>query len=261
MTLQSKLAHYDLAGRTALVTGSSSGIGLATAELLARSGARVAVNFLPGDDRGPSAVERINAEGGMAIEAPGDVAQTIEAERMVENAIERLGRLDLLVNNAGTPATRNTIAPADLDLITGELWKTLVDTNLVSVFTCTRAAARALRESNGAVVNTASISGYDSVGSSMAYAATKAGVISLTKNLARALAPQVRVNAVAPGAVDSAWMVEWTNTQKNTSIERALLKRRCTTEDLARVIVFLGCDAAMITGQTVVVDGGLTLGT
>jgi 3-oxoacyl-[acyl-carrier protein] reductase len=136
----------------------------------------------------------------------------------------------------------------------------LINTNLMSVFRCTKAAAVALGAAGGAVVSTASISGLDSVGSSMAYAATKAGVISLTKNLARALGPKVRVNAIAPGAVDSAWMVEWTEEQRTASIEKALLKRRCTTEDLARTIVFLGFDAPMITGQTIVVDGGMSLG-
>jgi 3-oxoacyl-[acyl-carrier protein] reductase len=93
----------------------------------------------------------------------------------------------------------------------------------------------------------------------MAYGATKAGVVSLTKNLARGLAPSVRVNAVAPGAVDSSWMVEWTNEQRSSSIEGAALKRRCTTDDIAEVILFLGFGAAMVTGQTIVVDGGLTL--
>jgi 3-oxoacyl-[acyl-carrier protein] reductase len=96
-------------------------------------------------------------------------------------------------------------------------------------------------------------------GSSLAYAATKAGVISLTQNLARALGPEVRVNAIAPGAVDSSWMVDWTEEQRRSSIEKAVLKRRCQPEDLAEVIVFLGFAAAMVTGQTIVVDGGLTL--
>ena len=93
----------------------------------------------------------------------------------------------------------------------------------------------------------------------MAYSATKAGVVSLTQNLARGLAPDVRVNAVAPGAVDSTWMVEWTDQQRHASIENALLKRRCTTDDIAEVILFLGFGAAMVTGQTIVIDGGLTL--
>jgi 3-oxoacyl-[acyl-carrier protein] reductase len=183
-----------------------------------------------------------------------------QAERMVADAIGRLGRLDLLVNNAATPGTRTRIDPTLLDLVTEELWSEIIQTNLVSVFRCTKAAAPALKAAGGAVVNLASIAGIDSAGSSLAYSAAKAGVISLTKNLARALAPEVRVNAVAPGAVDTSWMMKLTEEQRHSSIAGALLKRRGKPEDIAEVIVFLGFGAAMVTGQTVVVDGGLTLG-
>ncbi len=252
-------ATYSLVGRTALVTGGASGIGLGTVQLLASSGAKVAINYLPEDPRGPAVVAELSAAGASVIGAPGDVSDERDAEAMVLQAVKSLGRLDLLVNNAGTPATSQSIAPNQFDPITEDLWRILVNTNLISVFRCARAARAALTESGGAIVNTASLSGIDSVGSSIAYAATKAGVINLTKNLARALAPRVRVNAIAPGAVDSTWMVEWTEEQKISARERALLKRRCTPEDLARTIVFLGFDAPMITGQTIVVDGGISL--
>jgi 3-oxoacyl-[acyl-carrier protein] reductase len=258
---------YDLTGKTALVTGGASGIGFATAKMLAGFGATVAVNFLADDPRGPEAVDKINAQGqasglvpgGKAIMAPGSVGQPGEAEAMVLKAVADLGGLDLLVNNAGTPGTRHWIAPPDLDLITEELWSLLLETNLLGVFRCAKAAAPALKAAGGAIVNTASIAGLGRAGSSLAYSTTKAGVVSLTQNLARALAPEVRVNAIAPGAVDSAWMVEWSNEERQQSIERALLKRRCQPEDLAEVIVFLGFGAAMVTGQTMTVDGGLTL--
>jgi 3-oxoacyl-[acyl-carrier protein] reductase len=253
------MISYDLKGKTALVTGGASGIGLATARMLAGFGATVAVNFLADDPRGQEAVERLNAEGGRAIAAPGSVAEPGAAERMVLKAIDDLGRLDLLFNNAGTPGTRRRIAPPELDLITEELWSLLLATNLIGVFRGSKAAAPALRASQGAIVNTASIAGLGRAGSSLAYSATKAGVVSLTQNLARALAPEVRVNAIAPGAVDSSWMVEWTDVERQQSIDRALLKRRCQPEDLAEVVVFLGFGAAMVTGQTVTVDGGLTL--
>jgi 3-oxoacyl-[acyl-carrier protein] reductase len=253
------MISYDLTGKTALVTGGASGIGFATARMLAGFGATVAVNFLVDDPRGPEAVEKLISAGGKAVVAPGSVADAQDAVRMVERAIADLGRLDLLVNNAGTPGTRHRIAPSDLDLITEELWSTLLETNLLGVFRCAKAAAPALRKAGGAIVNTASIAGLGRAGSSLAYGATKAGVVSLTQNLARALAPEVRVNAIAPGAVDSSWMVEWTNEERQQSIERALLKRRCQPEDLAEVILFLGFGAAMVTGQTVTVDGGLTL--
>ena len=253
------MISYNLAGKTALVTGGASGIGFATARMLAKSGATVAVNYLPEDPRGPEAVDKLVGEGGKAIGAPGSVGARGDAERMVLQAICDLGRLDLLVNNAGTPGTRKRITPPELDLITEDLWSQLLETNLLGVFRCAKAAAPALKAAQGAIVNTASVAGLGRPGSSLAYSATKAGVVSLTQNLARGLAPEVRVNAIAPGAVDSSWMVEWTNEERQQSIERALLKRRCQPEDLAEVILFLGFGAAMVTGQTITVDGGLTL--
>jgi 3-oxoacyl-[acyl-carrier protein] reductase len=253
------MISYDLQGKTALVTGGASGIGFATAQMLAKFGATVAINFLVDDPRGPEAVDKIVAAGGKAIMAPGSVGDAGEAEAMVTTAVTAMGRLDLLVNNAGTPGTRRRISPPELELITEELWSQLLAVNLLGVFRCAKAAAPALKASHGAIVNTASIAGLGRAGSSMAYGATKAGVVSLTQNLARGLAPEVRVNAIAPGAVDSSWMVEWSNEERQQSIERALLKRRCQPEDLAEVILFLGFGAAMVTGQTITVDGGLTL--
>ena len=159
---------------------------------------------------------------------------------MVLKAVDELGRLDLLLNNAGTPGTRRRITPPELDLITEDLWSLLLQTNLLGVFRCSKAAAPALKAAHGAIVSTASIAGLGRAGSSLAYSATKAGVVSLTQNLARALAPEVRVNAIAPGAVDSSWMVEWTNEERQQSIERAVLKRRCQPEDLAEVVAVPG---------------------
>ncbi len=250
---------YDLTGKTALVTGGASGIGFATARMLAKFGATVAINFLEDDPRGPEAVNKLIDAGGKAIMAAGSVSDAKGASDMVLKAVADLGRLDLLVNNAGTPGTSRRIDPAELDLITEELWELLLQVNLLGVFRCAKAAAPALTAAQGAIVNTASIAGLGRAGSSLAYSATKAGVVSLTQNLARALGPNVRVNAIAPGAVDSSWMVEWTNQERQQSIERALLKRRCQPDDLAEVILFLGFGAAMVTGQTITVDGGLTL--
>lgn len=253
------MISYDLSGKTALVTGGASGIGFATCQMLAKFGCTVAVNFLEDDPRGPEAVDRLIDAGGKAIMAPGNVGDAADAPRMVAKAVADLGRLDLLFANAGTPGTRRRIAPAELDLITEELWEQLLNVNLIGVFRCAKAAAPALRAARGAIVSTASIAGLGRAGSSLAYGATKAGVVNMTQNLARALAPEVRVNAIAPGAVDSSWMVEWTNEERQASIERAVLKRRCTPEDLAEVVLFLGFGAAMVTGQTITVDGGLTL--
>ncbi len=253
------MISYDLAGKTALVTGGASGIGLSTATMLGRNGATVAVNFLADDVRGADTVARLKADGIKAVAAPGNVGDAADCARMVGKATDDLGRLDLLVSNAGTPGTTRKIEPREIELITEDLFNTLLQVNLLGVFRCAKAAAPALKAARGAIVNTASIAGLGRAGSSLAYSATKAGVVSLTQNLARALAPDVRVNAVAPGAVDSTWMVEWTDQQRKASIDNALLKRRCMTDDIAEVIVFLGFGAAMVTGQTIVVDGGLTL--
>jgi 3-oxoacyl-[acyl-carrier protein] reductase len=249
----------DLAGKTVLVTGGASGIGLATVEIFARSGAKVALNHLPDDPRGPSAVARLAAEGRRVISAPGDVSRRGEAERMVETAIAGLGRLDFLVNNAGTPATPVPIPFSDLDALTEEFWSRILTTNLVGPFRCAHAAAPALKAAKGAICNTASIAGIMGSGSSIPYATSKAGLINLTKSLARTLAPEIRVNAVAPGFVDSPWNKDWPTERKQASIERTPLKRACTPADIAETIFFLCAGAAMITGQTVIVDGGLTL--
>lgn len=254
------MIRYEITGRTALVTGGASGIGLATVKRLAEGGCRVAVNHLPDDARAEAVLRELRGAGLDVIAAPGNVGDAQDGPRMVEQAVADLGgRLDYLVNNAGTPGTTSLIPPTALDRITEELWQTVLQVNLLGVFRCAKAAAPALKAAKGAVVNVASIAGLDSPGSSMAYGATKAGVISLTKNLARGLAPEVRVNAVAPGAVDSSWMVEWTEERRAASANKALLKRRCRPEDLAEVIAFLLVGAGMVTGQTVVVDGGLTL--
>ncbi len=249
----------ELAGKTALITGAASGIGLAAAEHFSRCGATVALNYLHDDPRGPAAVERLKSEGRRVVGAPGDVSRPGAAERMVGDAIAALGRLDFLVNNAGTPNTPAPIPFADLDALTEDFWSTILTTNLIGPFRCTHAAVSALRAARGAVCNTASIAGVQGSGSSIPYATSKAGLINLTRSLARTLAPEIRVNAVAPGFVDSPWNKDWPAERKQASIERTPLKRACRPEDIAETIFFLCAGAAMITGQTIIVDGGLTL--
>jgi 3-oxoacyl-[acyl-carrier protein] reductase len=253
------MISVDLTGKTALVTGGASGIGLATVEAFARNGAAVALNHLPDDARGLQQVERLKGLGYKIVSAPGNVAKPIEAETMTGKAIEALGRLDYLVNNAGTPATPEPIPFSELDRLTEAFWQTILNTNLIGPFRCTHAAAPALRLARGAICSTASIAGVQGSGSSIPYATSKAGVINLTRSLARTLAPEIRVNAVAPGFVDSPWNKDWPSDRKAQSIEKTPLKRACTPQDIADTIFFLCAGNSMITGQTIIVDGGLTL--
>lgn len=253
------MIQYQLNDCKALVTGASSGIGLAVASRLAAAGATVALNYLPDDERGQVEVAKLRAQGWSVLEAPGDISEAGVAESMVSAAINSMDGLSLLVNNAGTPGVKQAIPMSELDMVTEEVWHNVLNTNLLGLYRCAKAAATTLKEGNGAMVNTASIAGMDAMGSSIAYSASKAGVISLTKNLARALSPNVRVNGVAPGLVTSPWALASRQTRQKDTADCALLKRVCSPEDVAEVIVFLGVGATMMTGQTLVVDGGFSL--
>ncbi|CAA2154453.1 short-chain dehydrogenase/reductase SDR [Methylobacterium sp. GXF4] len=246
----------DLSGRRILVTGASSGIGLATVTLFARNGASVALNHLPDDPRGPAEAERLAAEGLAVMALPGDVSRPGEAEAMVAAGIAALGGLDVLVNNAGTSGTTAPIAFEDLDAMTEDFWATILATNLIGPYRCARAAAASLKESRGAIVNTASVAGLGRRGSSIAYSASKAGLINLTRSLARALAPDVRVNAVAPGLVATPWTEPWPEARKAATVQHTMLRRMARPEDIAETIFFLAAGAAYITGETITVDGG-----
>ncbi len=248
--------QFDLASKKVLVTGGASGIGLATVRAFADNGAAVAINDLPGEKL-DAVVADLNNNGCNVVSAAGNVGDAEEAGAMVKTAINTLGGLDYLVNNAGTPATTSPIPPADFDRQDEAFWNRLLNVNLLGPYRCTKAAATALRQAGGAIVNTASVSAYGGGGSSSPYCATKAALVALTREWARALAPEVRVNAIAPGMVDSDWMCRFERTEHDIA-DRAPLQRTGTTDEYANMILFFAVSATYMTGQTVVVDGGRT---
>ncbi len=252
------MISFDLHQRAALVTGAASGIGYATASLLARSGARVALNDRPDNPRLADAVRSL-AESGLAVfAAPGDIGNADDAARMVETAASMAGRLDFLVNNAATPGTTAPIPPADFARQDEAFWQRLLSVNLLGPYRCTVAAAPHLRAARGAIVNTTSVSAFGGGGSSSVYCATKAALVALTREHARALAPEVRVNAIAPGLVVSDWECRFEDDAD--AARHVPLRRAGLPEDYAEVIVFLLAGAAYMTGETLLVDGGWSAG-
>jgi 3-oxoacyl-[acyl-carrier protein] reductase len=246
----------DLSGQLALVTGGASGIGLATVRMLLARGAKVAVNHLPGDTQALATIQQLAGEGRSVLSAPGNVGDKAAADTMVSGAIEALGGLSILVNNAGTAGGSQPIPFPQLDALTEDFWERILSTNMLGPFWCSRAAAPALTVSKGCIVSTASIAGLGRRGSSIAYATSKAGLISLTRSLAVALAPHVRVNAVAPGFVRTDWTKDWSDERRNAAGAQSLLQRTATAEDIADVIVYLATPGSYLNAQTIVVDGG-----
>lgn len=251
-----KRMSYNLGGVRALVTGGTSGIGRAVSCLMASAGAKVAINFLPDDLKGREFVVGLMKSGHDVVEAPGDVSSPTSGPAMVADAIERLGGLDILVNNAGTAGSKTPIQFSDLHAMTDEFWSTIMSTNLLGPFRCVKAAEQALRQSGGAIVNTASVAGLGTRGSSIAYAASKAALINMTQNLARALAPTIRVNAVAPGLIDSPWTTAWSAERKDATVKQSLLNRMGRPEEVAEAILFMAVGPGYINGQTIVINGG-----
>jgi NAD(P)-dependent dehydrogenase (short-subunit alcohol dehydrogenase family) len=255
--MTSSAIAYRLAGKRALVTGAASGIGLATVELFARAGASVALNDLPGE-RLEAQVARLRVDGLKVIAAPGDVGRPGTAAAFTARAISELGGLDCLVNNAGAALTKSPIPPDDLDALTEAFWTRILAVNLTGAFWVAKAAVPALRASGGSVVNTVSSSAFGGGASSTAYATAKTGLLGLTRELARGLAPEIRVNGIAPGFVNSNWECSFGDIDRQAR-EATLLKRVGQPEDYAAAILFLAVDAAYVTGQVLQVDGGLRL--
>lgn len=237
------------AGRVVLVTGSSSGIGEATARAFADRGASVLVN----SSRSVDAGKRVADDLPDALYVQADVSAAGGPEALIAAALDRWGRLDVLVNNAGTTAV---IPHRDLEAATVEEWRRIFEVNVFGTWAMTLAAMPALRQAHGTIVNVASIAGLRPTGSSIPYAASKAAVNHLTVLLAHVTGPEVRVNAVAPGLVDTPWTADW-DVVRQAVTQMAPLRRSGQPEDVAEVVVALA-NSAYVTGQVVAVDGGLT---
>ncbi|WP_192249294.1 SDR family NAD(P)-dependent oxidoreductase [Mesorhizobium caraganae] len=249
---------FDLRNKKALVTGAASGIGLATATRLARSGAAVAMNDLGTNERLAVEVAKLKDEGLNVCSAPGDISQLDSAAQIVSSALNSLGSLDYLVNNAGAPGTKVPIPLDDFDALTPEFWWKMLNINLLGAFWMTKAAREALVESQGAVVNTVSESAFMHNASSTAYACAKTGLVQLTRHLAKALAPKVRVNGIAPGIVNSTWECSFGDLElyARTSVP---LQRVGEPDEYAELIIFLAAGASYITGETILTNGGAQL--
>ncbi len=242
-------------GKAAIVTGGGTGIGRAVSLALARRGVAIAVNYSRSRDNAEETVHDIEALGGRGLAVRADVADEGAVQAMATRVAAHFGSVDFLVNNA---ATTQYIPLAELDDVTDEIWDRIFAVNVKGMFYCARAVAPSMRaRGGGAIVNIGSIAGFTGDGSSLPYAVSKAAVIGLTRSLARALAPEIRVNSVAPGIVKTRW-VEGREEHIERLSTAAPLQRTATPEDVAEVVcTFLAADA--MTGQTVPVDGGMVM--
>ncbi|AGA25744.1 SDR family NAD(P)-dependent oxidoreductase [Singulisphaera acidiphila] len=241
--------------RVALVTGSATGIGRAVAWRFASFGFAVTVNYSKSRSEAEETADGVRERGGEALVIQADVADDTAVRAMVERTAEEFGGLDVLVNNA---ATTFFVAHHDLEGLTDQVWDEILDVNLKGTFFACRAAMPYLKARKGNIVNIASVAGMAGSGSSIACAASKGGVITMTKSLAKAFAPEVRVNAVAPGPVQTRWLAD-----HQDMVEQAMkstpLKRPASADDIADVTLFLANGTTLMTGQVLVADGGRTI--
>ena len=234
----------------ALVTGSSSGVGAACVEQLAKAGWDVVVNYSRSAEAAEAVAERCRAAGAEVLLQQADVAEDSACRALVAAVEARFGRLDALVNNAGTT---KFVAHSDLEGLTAEDFHHIYGVNTIGAFQMTRAAAALLRASgDGAVVNVASIAGVKGIGSSIAYAASKGAMITMTKSLARVLGPEVRINAVCPGFIQGEWLRQGMGPEVYDRTQAFLegatpLKRTATADTVAEAIIMLITSASLVT--------------
>jgi 3-oxoacyl-[acyl-carrier protein] reductase len=241
--------------KAALVTGSATGAGRAIAVRLATLGMAVAINYSRSEKEAEESLDAVKACGVPGLLCKADVGDDRAVRAMVARCHEEFGGLDVLVNNAGMT---HFIDHTNLDALTDEVWHDIFQVNLKGAFYASRAALPLLKERRGNIVNVSSVAGLQGSGSSIPYAASKAALNCMTKSLARAFAPEVRVNAVAPGPIQTRWLEG-----HEDAVQKALavtpLKRAADPGDVADVVVFLATGTTLVTGQIVVVDGGRTM--
>jgi ketoreductase RED2 len=242
----------DRAVSVVLVTGSTSGIGLATARRFAARGDTVIFNSAHSVEAGEHLAE--STPNSHYVQA--NISEAPDCTSLIADVLERFGKLDVLVNNAGTT---KLIAHRDLEEASVDVWREIFEVNVFGTWQLSVAAMDALKTSRGSIVNVSSIAGLRPTGSSIPYAASKAALNHMTVLLAKVVGPEVRVNAVAPGLIDTPWTQDW-DAVRGYVQGVAPLRRSGTPEDVAELIVALA-DAAYVTGQVVAVDGGLTLAT
>lgn len=250
-----------MTARVAIVTGGSSGIGAATARGLAEAGLHVVVTYAGNADGAAKVVSECEAKGVEAVAVQGDVSDDAACHAIAAAAIERWGRIDVLINNGGTTKIAN---PHDLSALSAEDFQRIYGVNVVGTYQMTRAAEAALRVGEApAIVNTSSIAGTHGLGSSIAYMASKGALNSMTLALARSFAPEVRVNAICPGYVATEWWREVDDATSDKMAARsasaALLQRVASAEDIAEAVLFFALHARAVTGQLLIVDNGMTL--
>lgn len=245
----------DFKNKVFIITGGGTGVGKATALKLADMGAKLVINYSNSETEAKKVVEEIAEKGGIAFTFKANVANEHEVNEMIHQTITQFERLDGLVNNASITAQ---IPMNDLESATDDVWDSLYDVNVKGMFHCVKAAVPHIKkQKSGAIVNVGSVAGTTGIGSSIPYAATKAAIHTMTKSLAIALAPHIRVNCISPGAVDTRWWAG--NEDKMYQLAGNLpLQRISSPEDIADAILFQ-LKQESVTGQVFTIDNGQTL--